>query len=205
MQSLTELIGLAIVLFISTNVDDLVVLIGFFADAGLRPRQVVAGQYLGIAVLFGLSAVGALLSLVISAAYLGLLGMVPIGIGLTRLFLLRSHQPFLEKSDAVQSRPGHYGNIVVVALVTMSNGGDNVGIYLPAFAVRSASQIVLIAVVFIVMTAVWCLLAYRMVSHPRLGAPLRRYAHIFSPIILIGLGVLILQNAGTLAWLVRLL
>jgi cadmium resistance protein CadD (predicted permease) len=53
MQSLVALSGLAIVLFASTNVDDLFVLLGFFSDPKLRARDIVVGQYAGIATLFG--------------------------------------------------------------------------------------------------------------------------------------------------------
>jgi len=74
---------------------------------------------------------------------------------------------------------------------------------MPAFAVRSGRQIVIIAVVFVVMTALWCMLAHWMVSHPRLGTPLRRYGHIFTPLVLIGLGILIVHNAGSIPALLR--
>jgi cadmium resistance protein CadD (predicted permease) len=76
------LLALAITLFASTNVDDLVVLIGFFADRRFRVRDIVAGQFAGVAALFLVSAVGSLLSLVISRTYLGLLGILPIVIGI---------------------------------------------------------------------------------------------------------------------------
>src|ERR1700737_805444 len=83
------LLALAITLFASTNVDDLVVLLGFFADRRLRARNIVAGQYAGLAVLFLVSAAGSLLSLVIPKAYLGLLGIFPIAIGILKLLELR--------------------------------------------------------------------------------------------------------------------
>jgi cadmium resistance protein CadD (predicted permease) len=86
MESLFAPIGTAIVLFASTNVDDVFVLIGFFADPKFRARDIVLGQYSGIAALFSASAAASLLSLVIPRAYVGLLGVVPILIGLKKLF-----------------------------------------------------------------------------------------------------------------------
>jgi cadmium resistance protein CadD (predicted permease) len=188
MESLPALFGLAIVLFVSTNVDDLVVLVGFFAHPRFRARDVVAGQYAGLTVLFVLSAAGALLSLVIPNTYLGLLGIFPILIGIRKLVALR-HDPV-----ATEQTPGLNGS-------TTSYG--NIGVYMPSFAVHSSGQIAIIAMVFVAMTATWCLLAHWMVNHPRLGAPLRHYGHIFAPIVLIGLGILILQHAGTISWLLR--
>jgi cadmium resistance protein CadD (predicted permease) len=195
------LLLLAIVLFTSTNVDDLVVLVGFFADRRFHARDVVAGQYTGLAVLFVVSAAGAMLSLVIPNAYLGLLGIFPIVIGIRKLVALRRELLSTDRGTSLHGTPKGYGNIAAVALVTIANGGDNIGVYMPSFAVHSGSQIAFIALVFIAMTAVWCMLAHRMVSHPRFGAPFRRYAHICAPMVLIGLGILIIHNAGSIEWL----
>ncbi len=95
------------------------------------------------------------------------------------------------------------GSIAGVALVTIANGGDNNGIYIPAFAIRSGSEIGVIAMVFAALTALWCMLAHWMVNHRRFGAPLRRHGHLFAPLILTGLGVLILHHAGTIGWLLH--
>src|SRR5271163_3429925 len=119
MKSFVALLGLAIVLFLSTNVDDLVVLIAFFANSRFRARAIVAGQYAGTAVLFIVSAAGALLSLVIPEAYLGLLGIFPILVGIGKLLELRRPAP---TKDLVATT-GSHGNIANVALVTIANGG----------------------------------------------------------------------------------
>ncbi len=198
MKSLAALLGLAIVLFVSTNVDDLVVLVGFFAHPGFRARDVVAGQYAGVAVLFMVSAAGALLSLVIPNAYLGLLGIFPILIGIRKLLELRRDRAETPPTKALAGLNGSYGNIASVALVTVANGGDNIGVYMPSFAVHSGSQVAIIAVVFVLMTALLCMLAHSMTSHPKLGLPLRRYAHVVAPLVLIGLGILIIHNAGSI-------
>ena len=198
MKSLVALLGLAFVLFLSTNVDDLVVLIAFFANSRFRARDVVAGQYAGVAVLFIVSVAGALLTLAIPEAYLGLLGIFPILVGVKKLLELRHGDEAPTNRDLVSATTNH-GNIASVALVTVANGGDNIGVYIPAFAVHSGSQVAIIAVVFVAMTALLCMLAHRMVSHPRLGAPLRRYGHIFAPLVLIALGILIIRNAGSIS------
>jgi cadmium resistance protein CadD (predicted permease) len=198
MKSLAALLGLAIVLFVSTNVDDLVVLIAFFANSRFRARDVVAGQYTGVAVLFIVSAAGALLSLVIPKAYLGLLGIFPILVGTGKLMELRHDRAQAAPTEDLVATTGSRGNIASVALVTVANGGDNIGVYMPAFAVHSASQVAIIAVVFVAMTALLCLLAHGMVNHPGLGAPLRRYGHILAPLVLIALGVLIIYSAGSI-------
>jgi cadmium resistance protein CadD (predicted permease) len=172
------------------------VLVGFFADRAIRPRDIVVGQYAGVAALFGVSFLLALLTLAIPRTYLGLLGIFPILIGARKLLALRG-----EAEERPQAATGRYGQIGGVALVTVANGGDNLGIYVPAFAVQSGHAMVVIALIFVAMTAMWCYFAHWMVSHPKLGAPIRNYAHMVAPVVLIGLGILIVHDAGTIAWL----
>lgn len=189
------LLALAITLFASTNVDDLIVLIGFFADRRFRTRDIVAGQFAGLTVLFLVSAAGSLLSLVIPGPYLGLLGIFPILVGIWKLSGLRHDGSVPENSSS--------GSFAGVALVTIANGGDNIGVYMPAFAVHSGGQIGVVAMVFVAMTALWCMLAHWLVNHPGFGAPLRRYGSILAPLVLIGLGLSIVYNAGSIGWLLR--
>jgi cadmium resistance protein CadD (predicted permease) len=57
--------------------------------------------------------------------------------------------------------------MLTVAAVTFSNGGDNIGIYIPLFAkYSSAGEVVLITLIFMLMTAIWCIIAYYLVRHP---------------------------------------
>jgi cadmium resistance protein CadD (predicted permease) len=201
MESIVALTGMAIVLFASTNVDDIFVLIGFFADPKFRARDIVLGQYVGITALFGVSVTASLLSLVIPRAYVGLLGVVPILIGARKLFDLYRQRDRTEESLEHHPDTGGNGQTATVALVTIANGGDNIGIYTPSFAIRSACEIAAIALIFVVMTALWCFLAHAMVNHPKLGSPIRRYGHRVAPAVLIGLGVLILYQARTICLL----
>jgi cadmium resistance protein CadD (predicted permease) len=132
---------------------------------------------------------------VIPRAYLGLLGILPIVIGIRKLSDLRR--------DASAPENSSQGSVAGVTLVTIANGGDNIAIYIPAFAVHSGAENAVIAMVFVAMTALWCMLAHWMVNHRRFGAPLRRYGHIFAPMVLIGLGLVIIYKAGTMGWLLR--
>jgi cadmium resistance protein CadD (predicted permease) len=203
MESSFALLSLAIALFASTNVDDVFVLVGFFADPKFRARDIVLGQYSGIAALFGVAVAASLLSLVIPRAYLGLLGVAPILIGAKKLLDLYRQRDKKEETLERQSNARAYGRVATVALVTIANGGDNIGIYAPSFAIRSPDEIAVIALVFVVMAALWCFAAHSMVNHPKLGAPIRRYGHRVAPIVLIGLGILILYQAGSFRLLLR--
>ncbi|WP_263351039.1 cadmium resistance transporter [Acidicapsa acidisoli] len=197
------LVGLALLLFASTNVDDIFVLVGFFSDPRLHVRDIVIGQYVGIAALFGVSVAVSLLSLVIPSAYMGLLGIAPILIGAKKLLELYRSRDRVEESLETRSVSGAYMRTTAVALVTIANGGDNIGVYTPTFAIRSGHAITMIALVFAVMTALWCFIAHSIVSHPKLGAPIRRYGHRVAPMVLISLGFLILFQSGSVGLLLQ--
>jgi cadmium resistance protein CadD (predicted permease) len=197
MESLVTLIGLAIVVFASTNIDDVFVLVAFFADKKFSARDVVIGQYAGVSTLYAVSAIAALISLIIPSSYIGLLGLAPIAIGTKKLCSLMRSQKKEEDLPRI-SNAGAHGRRLAVAAVTMANGGDNIAVYTALFATRGGYELPTIGIVFAVMTGLWCLAAHWLVNHRALGAPIRHHAHRVVPFILIGLGILILIRSGTL-------
>ncbi|MEZ2223935.1 cadmium resistance transporter [Rhizobium sp. RCC_161_2] len=203
MDNIVGILGLAVILFASTNIDDIFVLLGFFVDPKFRTRQIVIGQYLGIAALCGVSLLASMISLVIPVAYIGLLGFAPILLGLKKLWEWRTvveidHDP----EDHSGASIGH-GKIAAVAMVTIANGGDNISIYTPIFATRTIYEIATIAVIFAFLTAIWIGSAHYLVNHRMIGAPIRRYGNRVTPFVLVALGMLILHEAGTIELLRR--
>jgi cadmium resistance protein CadD (predicted permease) len=195
------LLGLAIALFASTNVDDMFVLVGFFADPKFRPKDIVTGQYAGITSLFALALLGSLLALVVSRAYIGLLGVVAIALGAKRLFDLYRNRD-LPESRLEHPDTARHTRAATVAFLTLANGADNIGVYMPAFAIRTPFEIGMFAVIFVVMTGLWCFFAHWIVHHPTFGNPIRRHGQRLAPLVLIAIGVSILYDAGSLGLIV---
>ena len=83
-----EIAGLSVILFASTNSDDIFVLIAFLADPRFGVRQVVIGQYIGIFALILVSMAASLVSLLLPREQVGLLGLLPVLIGLRKLVAL---------------------------------------------------------------------------------------------------------------------
>src|SRR5262245_32226826 len=75
----------AVAVFAATNIDDIVLLSVLFADPHLRPRYVVAGQFVGIASLVVASALAALVAVAIRPGWTALLGLVPLVLGLYKV------------------------------------------------------------------------------------------------------------------------
>jgi cadmium resistance protein CadD (predicted permease) len=199
MASLMMTLIVATVVFAATNIDDIFVLLGFLADQRYRARHIIFGQCLGMAALVIVSIVAARIALIIPAAYIGLLGIVPAAIGIKQLVdAWRGEAPDAEQPP-VQNSVREHGRVLAVAAVTVANGGDNIAVYTPLFAVRSAMETLVIIAVFAVMTILWCAAARWLVYHPTIGAPIRRYGHRLLPFILIGLGIFIMVEARTFA------
>jgi cadmium resistance protein CadD (predicted permease) len=196
MDHLFVLTGVAVVAFVSTDIDDLVVLIGFFADPAYRPMQVLIGQFAGIGGLIALSLLGSLLALVIPTAYIGLIGFVPIAIGTYNLVRADAG-----KGGDDETIIAHASRIATVTLVTLSNGSDNLSLYIPLFSIHTMGEIALFVAVFLAMTAVWCGIGYALVKHPLLSAPLQRWGHTVLPYVMIALGTYILIKTDALALL----
>jgi cadmium resistance protein CadD (predicted permease) len=194
MADLLGVLGVAVVVFASTNVDDVFLLAAFFADPHLRARSVVTGQFLGIGALVAASAAAAWASLAVPEGYPALLGAVPLALGLRSLWALRrsggeAEEPEAGEVQAAEARAERrtHSQVLAVAGVTAANGGDNLGVYIPLFAG-----------VFTAMTVLWCFAGYRLVQNRVVGAQVRRYGHLALPIVLIALGLWILSGAGVL-------
>ena len=175
--------------FISTNIDDLFLLVGFFSDRSFPRGQVFAGQILGMAAIVAISLAAASAALAISPQGVGLLGVAPIVIGIGKLLRL-------EKIEE-EEQPTAVG-ILQVAAVTIVNGGDNIAAYTPIFANEGYREMSATLAIFAALTILWCFAALWLVRYTAWGKPLRRYGHILLPFILIGLGGLILYRSGAL-------
>jgi cadmium resistance transport/sequestration family protein len=191
-----EAITTGVVSFAATNIDDIFVLALFFGQSGrgLRKRHVIIGQYLGFTALVGISLAGYFARLIVPHEWIGLLGLLPVAIGVRHFF---GHDKREEENRSTKRAAG----VLAVAAVTFANGGDNLGIYTPLFAAIDLASLLVILVVFFIMVALWCAAGFFIGNHPAVKRALDSYGHIIVPFVLIGLGVYIIIESGTLSLL----
>ncbi|MBW4581867.1 MAG: cadmium resistance transporter [Tildeniella nuda ZEHNDER 1965/U140] len=197
--------------FVATNLDDILILMLFFAqmNATFRPKHIFIGQYLGFTVLIALSLPGFFGGLVLPKMWIGLLGLVPIAIGIKQLVDQKNNETTIQlmSDDIKQPQAGQpilssLGSLLApptyqVATITIANGGDNVGIYVPLFANSNLLELGVILSVFFVMVSVWCCIAYQLTRHPIVAQNLTRHGSTIVPYVLIGLGIFILIDGET--------
>ena len=188
----------AITMFVATNIDDLFVLMLFFANKDFNAKQVVIGQYIGVITLILISALSYFLKFLIPIQWIGLLGIVPIAIGLKNLKELK--KPDTNLPDIKEENKGMFSKLktsksLLVGSVTIANGGDNIGVYVPIFASINFYQALIIILTFLIMIGFWCLLSFKLVDNMVLGDRIRKYGHIIFPFVLIILGIGILAKS----------
>jgi cadmium resistance protein CadD (predicted permease) len=140
-----EILIASLATFAATNIDDAFLLTFFFARL-IPAWRTVAGQYIGFAIIVAVSLIGAMASLAIPHHWIRLIGLLPLALGITHLFTRR------RKAEGQST--GEFG-VVAIALITMSNGADNIGVYVPFFVVMGRANLWLILIVYAVLVRVW--------------------------------------------------
>jgi cadmium resistance protein CadD (predicted permease) len=201
--AIVEIIGLGIVAFVATNIDDLFILMVFFAKRSFQSYQIVLGQYIGMGLLLGVSLAGSLVALVIPHNLIGLIGLIPIAVGIRELLDLRKKKDD-ENNDTdyeavakriSRNRRTAYLPILTVTTITFS-GGEEIGIYTSIFVTfNGLSEIITIFSIVMVLTGAWCTAAAYLVNHTFLAARFRHIAYRVLPFVLVGLGIYILAEA----------
>ncbi|MEG5174232.1 cadmium resistance transporter [Microcoleus sp. B3-D7] len=205
MNELLTAISTAMTAFTATNLDDILILLLFFSqvNAVFRRRHIVFGQFLGFTALVLVSLPGFFGRLIFPPDWIGMLGLLPIAIGLSRLLNPETDDSEVE-AELEQSDKSFFSSFLSpqtysVAAVTVANGGDNIGIYVPLFASNTLESLAVILGVFFAMVGVWCYAAYRLIQMRAIADTLTRYGNQLVPFVLIGLGMAILVKSGTLA------
>jgi cadmium resistance protein CadD (predicted permease) len=124
-----EVLLTGLLTFFSTNIDDLFILVLFYSHKRFRESQIVGGQLLGIGSLIAVSLAASLSGLFVPLVYIGLLGLLPVYLGMKALWqLFRKNTPAEHKTEQVVE--GHRP-LFTIAGVTFANGGDNIAINTP--------------------------------------------------------------------------
>ncbi|MBD2435620.1 cadmium resistance transporter [Nostoc sp. FACHB-110] len=211
MNELITAISTGVVAFIATNIDDIVILLLFFSQINeqFRPKHIFLGQYLGFIVLLALSLSGLFGGLIVESNWIGLLGLVPVAIGISSLVnpqddsqedVLGEHTISTQEISTSLISPQIYG----VAAVTIANGGDNISVYIPLFASSNLRSFLLIISVFFLLLGVLCYVTYKLTHQQAIADVLTRYINHLIPFILMGLGTFIVLKTGALS-LIKLL
>ncbi len=199
-------LGIAAAAFIGTNIDNSIVTMAMVAGAPLeRAHRIAAGQVFGFALLVAVAAVAAAALFEFSAAVVGLLGLVPLAIGVKgvvglRRAAVRSGEDMgSRRSKAAERAVGR--SFTAAALVTIGAGGDNLAAYIPLFRVGGATDI--LAIIFVSVLGEVAVTAVVLTGgrHPKARTAMDRLGAVAVPVLLCCIGVLVMLQAGTFSLL----
>lgn len=191
--------------YVATSIDYLIILVIFFSrEKGKNQiKSVVLGQYLGTGALVIFSLLIAFgFSFIPQSWIIGLLGLIPIALGLKVLFKGEEEE---EENEVMESAHKFRSLVLSLTALTIASGGDNIGIYVPLFSSITSSEIKVTVAVYFILVAVLCYISNRIANIKYVGETIEKYERIIVPIVFIGLGIMILIENGTFSFLLSLL
>ncbi|WP_283599842.1 CadD family cadmium resistance transporter [Ligilactobacillus salivarius] len=191
----------AIGVYISTSIDYLIILIILFAQLSQNKQKwhIYAGQYLGTGLLVGVSLFAAyVVNFVPKEWMVGLLGLIPIYLGIR--FAIVGEGEEEEEEEITKRLEQSKANQLfwTVTLLTISSGGDNLGIYIPYFASLDWAQTLVALLVFAIGVLIFCELSRVLSSIPLISETIEKYKRIIVPLVFILLGLYIMYESGTI-------
>ncbi|MBS6654750.1 MAG: CadD family cadmium resistance transporter [Streptococcus sp.] len=193
----------SIILYSGTAVDLLIILMLFFAKRKSRKDiiNIYLGQFLGSVSLIFLSLLFAfVLNYIPSKEILGLLGLIPIFLGLKVLFLGDSDGEAIAKDGL---RKDNKNLIFLVAMITFAScGADNIGVFVPYFITLNLANLIVTLLTFLVMIYLLVFSAQKLAQVPSVGETLEKYSRWFIAVVYLGLGMYILieNNIFDMLW-----
>ena len=193
----------SIILYSGTAVDLLIILMLFFAKRKSRKDiiNIYLGQFLGSGSLILLSLLFAfVLNYIPSKEILGLLGLIPIFLGLKVWLLGDSDGEAIAKEGL---RKDNKNLIFLVAMITFAScGADNIGVFVPYFTTLNLGNLIVTLLTFLVMIYLLVFSAQKLAQVPSVGETLEKYSRWFIAIVYLGLGIYILieNNSFDMLW-----
>jgi cadmium resistance protein CadD (predicted permease) len=182
--------------YVGTNLDNLLLLVTFHSRYKDQSSAVTAA-YVAVMILVG--ALGFLIGKggnLIPIDYLGLLGIIPMLIGVWALLQLLRRPPQKQKSETVTSF-GIKAVFLAVFMTQLSNGTDSIITFSILFADSGDTPDLVIVLAFFGMVCLFAWLAFYLLKHRKTSDILQRYGHYATPFILILVGYYILSNTAT--------
>lgn len=195
----------SIILYSGTAVDLLIILMLFFAKRKSRKDiiNIYLGQFLGSVSLIFLSLLFAfVLNYIPSKEILGLLGLIPIFLGIKVLLLGDSDGEAIAKDGL---RKDNKNLIFLVAMITFAScGADNIGVFVPYFITLNLANLIVALLTFLVMIYLLVFSAQKLAQVPSVGETLEKYSRWFIAVVYLGLGMYILieNNSFDMLWAV---
>jgi cadmium resistance transport/sequestration family protein len=193
----SETLIASVAIFIATSVDELVVLTTMFAYAERRNAvaQVYVGQLISQVVLLTISVLAASGIATISQKGIGLLGIVPIILGIRILLGGDEDDDAQETANRLGSRANF---TLTVGLIAIGGGSEELAVFIPYLGSLAMPDLIVALVTLVLLVPAWCRLSQWIASIERIHGMITRYQRILVPVVFIGLGMFVIVDSGLL-------
>lgn len=192
MVSALTMIVLAAGAFAATNVDNLVLLVGWMLSGRVPRHHIFMGYALGMASLLVIAFGLGFSSNAIPVQYLGYLGIIPILSGVKMLFELRR-----KANVDVDQGPTPKASIFAISSTQLANGVDTILVFSPLLADSRGGIDYLIVGCFALMVAAWFGVARFLTLHASQLKGVTLAGKWLAPLVMILVGLYILDNTVT--------
>ncbi|TRM11464.1 CadD family cadmium resistance transporter [Lentibacillus cibarius] len=189
----------AAAVYVATGIDYLVILILLFSQIKEgQEKHIWIGQYIGTAIIIGLSLLVALgvANLIPQQWVVGLLGLVPLYLGV-KTWIKGEEEEDENNILSLFSSDKFNQLFLTVTFIVLASSADDFSIYIPYFTALNMFEIIVAIIVFLIMVAVLCYVSYRLASLDFVSEKVEKYERWIVPIVFIGLGIYIMFENGT--------
>lgn len=185
--------------FISTEIDDFLVFVVLFAShKSLKSRALIfSGRFFAVVLTAVLSAFASSLLSKIPHFYLRFFGLVPLFIGVFRIFKKDDDDKDSCGMAAASSEKKILALLSLFSsafLLTLASSSDNAGIYIPFFLDFSLKEKFLAIIEISLLNFLWTLFQIKAASLPVVEKVVRKTARILIPAVFILLGISVLVD-----------
>ncbi len=196
MNSMIAIIPVAAGAYAATNLDNFILLVALLARYRKHTVNVVAG-FIACTLIFACVGwwIGKAAN-VVPVQYLGLLGFVPVSMGIFELIKLRRCNAKGTQAGE-ESVDGAHKVFTTTLSSQLGNGTDTVVVFGVLFIDSAPSADILTIVTIAAMAFVFVCVGIYAVRHPALSERIDRYAHRVMPFVLIFVGTYVIANTAT--------
>lgn len=196
MSEILVIVGVTAGAFIGTNLDNLVLLASMYSRYERQTWIVTAGYFAGMILIGFITLAIGELGEIIPLTYLGLLGLIPMTMGVFSLWKLFRNTSAVNIASA-SAGDSRVAVFFVLVSTQLSNSADSIMTFSALYADSSDASDYIIAPTFLAMTGAFSGVAFYAVKHPNLSRFLGHYGQYVTPLILILVGYYILSNTAS--------
>ena len=190
----------ALLTFLATNVDDLVIFFVLFSKYRHQKQaiSVALGYLTGFTSLIATSLLASYGLSFIDEKWIGWLGFIPLFLGGKALFGRKATEETSEANEASEKTEKYQILFIGVLIIKMIAGFDNLGVYIPLFSTITREETWLVVVIYLICAVALILSTYGLSKIKVLLDVFEKIEHVVVPIVLILLGFMILTENGVL-------